>query len=117
MKKLLKILLVILVTLIAVYLALVIFIRIYPRIAPLICQVRGGEYSFYGWSVGGICIVSYKDGGRLCTNSKECKGGCIITTTGQTTGKCKEDNSPIVCSKETLIENRRISPAKFCPMF
>ena len=43
-----------------------------------VCDMNGGELSRAGMAGRPVCIRSYPDGGKPCTSSKECLGGCVI---------------------------------------
>ena len=43
-----------------------------------VCDMNGGELSRAGIEGKLVCIRPYSDGGKPCSSSEECEGGCVI---------------------------------------
>jgi hypothetical protein len=54
-----------------------------------------------------MCVVAYKDAGKVCSDSSQCEGRCIgdrdETPPGQrVAGRCEADNDPCGCTTEII---------------
>ena len=71
------------------------------------CLASGGLVSSRGLSPQPLCVKAYPDGGKPCTDSRECQGGCL---TGRSVeryrsdsygvGRCQFDNAAVGCLAE-----------------
>jgi len=66
------------------------------------CKRSGGTWKPVGMARSMACITGYPDAGKSCTDSSQCKGGCLYdhqrSNGNQVFGKCKEDNNNFGCS-------------------
>jgi hypothetical protein len=73
------------------------------------CSMSGGELTHAGMEAKLMCIHPYPDGGKPCSSSKECIGGCVIyepPVQGQPTpsvGVCRFSHPEFGC--DAPIEN------------
>lgn len=79
------------------------------------CTSKGGEMGRQGMAGGYMCVISYADAGKSCTDGSECESGiCLVDSdkshfnlqSQNVTGVCKADNIPFGCY--TTIENGKI---------
>ena len=65
------------------------------------CKKSGGSWQPVGMRQSMACITKYPDAGKSCTDSSQCKGGCMDVTPhkhmGTRIGKCREDNNRFGC--------------------
>ena len=70
------------------------------------CYSSGGEWSRAGFTGTEGCLITYPDGGKACTKSDQCQGGCIVTQNlsgmgpivgGTVVGECKQTNVGFGC--------------------
>lgn len=65
------------------------------------CEQAGSEWRAVGMKQSMRCITKYPDAGKSCTDSSQCKGGCMDVTPynhkGAPIGKCKVDNDKFGC--------------------
>jgi hypothetical protein len=76
MKKLIKL------AIICVIMLMLIFVGILSGwFSMTLCKLKGGVpfQSLYG---GPFCAMPADDGGKFCTNSSQCKGGCLANLSG-----------------------------------
>ncbi len=71
------------------------------------CVAKGGEVRLEGLRQLPVCVVSYPDAGKVCTDSSECKGRCLASeeitdysASGDVKGRCEADNSVFGCTAE-----------------
>ena len=81
---------------------------------PAACAAAGGEIKPRGMMQIPICIVPYADAGKVCRDTSECAGECILGGTedhgtGPVTGFCQRENAQFGCYAE--IRNGRAQPA------
>ena len=73
-----------------------------PIMRSVGCMISGGRMQSGSAESGNQCILSYIDGGRSCTNSSQCLGGCV-TDKPENLGKkgiCRPTNSKQGCLTE-----------------
>ena len=74
----------------------------------MICETRGGQWKVLGNPFPqppiGICVYATKDGGKPCTDSRECKSRCIAVNSEATSGKCAEWH-PVASNGECTLSN------------
>lgn len=65
------------------------------------CKKSGGIWKPVGMRGSMACITKYPDAGKSCTDSSQCKGGCLDMTPynhkGNPIGKCREDDDVHGC--------------------
>ena len=61
------------------------------------CAAYGGDWIPQGLLGETGCVFTYPDAGQSCTSSDQCLGGCVVDDPTQTTGQCKETDSPFGC--------------------
>lgn len=67
---------------------------------PQQCARDGGRWEYAGGIVreARMCVFSYPDAGRSCSDTGQCRGGCFTDTVptpgqdGPVTGQCAADN-------------------------
>lgn len=78
------------------------------------CIAKGGIMSRQGMAGGYMCVISYADAGKSCTDGSECQSGeCLVDNSSRynpytqtVTGMCKINNSPFGCF--STIENGKV---------
>ncbi len=88
------------------------------------CAQEGGKWQLTCLEQEYRCIKPYKDAGKICSDSSECDGECIVDITikcdevgkcsspkvpniGEpSTGVCQQDNDP--CGSFVIIRNGRV---------
>jgi len=74
------------------------------------CRADGGTVRNVCRRQWPACVVPYSDGGKLCTDSAQCKGKCLIDTEADNDfepgddaeGICQRDNDPCGCKIEVV---------------
>lgn len=65
------------------------------------CKKSGGTWQPVGMRQSMACITKYPDAGKSCTDSSQCKGGCMDVTPynhkGARIGKCRVDDNRFGC--------------------
>lgn len=65
------------------------------------CKKAGDTWRPVGIQQSMACIKKYPDAGKSCTDSSQCKGGCMDVTPyghkGKPIGKCRVDNDSFGC--------------------
>ncbi len=68
------------------------------------CAAYGGDWIQQGLIGDMMCVFTYPDGGKQCTSSDECIGGCFVQEEGfdmegmdMMKGHCKHTDSPFGC--------------------
>lgn len=84
------------------------YVFLYFSRSVALCGLRGGTIHSASSEAGTECIIKYPDGGRKCTNSLQCLGGCVTDKVSQLgkEGICKINNSNQGCF--TKIEEKEI---------
>lgn len=80
--------------------------------AEMLCAEEGGVWQKVGVLGKYQCIHTYSDGGKMCTSSSQCQGGCIATTGNGTAGSCKRDDNPFGCYQ--FIEDKNAGKPVLC---
>ena len=75
------------------------------------CENEGGEWIQAGLSQEFRCVHKYFDGGKPCSSSNECIGGCIVSDLSGS-AYCKHDDNPFGCY--ATIEDFREQPSIIC---
>lgn len=77
------------------------------------CKKSGGTWQPIGMRQSMACITKYPDAGKSCTDSSQCKGGCLDVTphdhVGDRIGKCKTDDDHFGCTTY-LTQGKRDGP-------
>ena len=63
------------------------------------CVQRGGKYEQVGMFASWACVIPYPDGGRICSDDSQCKGGCIFEFGGGGSEPKKGDRTSGVCQR------------------
>ncbi|MCX5797163.1 MAG: hypothetical protein NTY77_16860 [Elusimicrobia bacterium] len=74
------------------------------------CAARGGKLFRAPHARGYFCFLQYADGGKDCTDRKQCQGGCYLDNQiarpnpagSQAEGHCSYDSSPYGCKTEIV---------------
>ena len=81
----------------------------YPRVMGTTevaaCESKGGSVQRRGLADLQICVKPYADAGKICTDSVQCQGRCIIVTDfpaegEMVEGSCQTDNALFGCYAE-----------------
>lgn len=70
------------------------------------CLARGGKVERAGILNVERCTLPYSDGGKLCIDSSNCSGKCVVDDTNKTNGAfsgiCQIDDNPFGCYSEVV---------------
>ena len=66
------------------------------------CLAKGGTIRRVGMRGNLMCVKTYRDAGKQCTDSSQCLGGCYLAHVTPSPGKkakgvCRRDDSPYGC--------------------
>ncbi len=70
------------------------------------CRTAGGDWRPICRMQKPACVITYKDGGKSCSDGSQCQGDCVAEITiaaavTPATGKCSTSSDP--CGCKTLI--------------
>jgi hypothetical protein len=74
------------------------------------CRANGGTIRNVCRLQLPACVVPFADGGKRCTDSRQCKGKCLLDTETDrplrpgdyADGRCQRDNDPCGCKIEVM---------------
>lgn len=76
------------------------------------CSARGGAIQPVCMSGGLTCVVRYRDGGKRCSDKRDCMGACLYEGSGPApttaVGSCQRTNDPCGCKAQ--IRHGRVEP-------
>lgn len=77
------------------------------------CSARGGTIQAVCMLGELVCVVRYRDGGKRCTDKRDCTGECLYERRDpappHATGSCQRTNDP--CGCKAPIHHGRVQPA------
>lgn len=77
------------------------------------CRARGGTIQPVCMLGEIFCVVPYRDGGKRCTDKRDCTGECLYEgrepAPPKATGSCQRTNDP--CGCKAPIHHGRVQPA------
>lgn len=77
------------------------------------CRARGGTMQPVCMMGQLFCVVRYRDGGKRCTDKRDCIGACLYEgpdpAPSPATGSCQRTNDP--CGCKAPIHHGRVRPA------
>jgi hypothetical protein len=77
------------------------------------CRARGGTLQPVCMLGELFCVVPYRDGGKRCTDKRDCTGECLYEgrepAPSKATGSCQRTNDP--CGCKAPIHHGRVKPA------
>lgn len=63
------------------------------------CSAAGGRWGVWGLQRASFCMRTYADGGKSCTDSSQCKGKCLQSTSDES-AHCEHDELSFGCFAE-----------------
>lgn len=91
-----------------------------PGSSPTGCAERGGIIALRS-SGRTFCKIDFPDGGRICADTSDCLGGCVISaayprqSSGRVTGTCRASNASDGCL--TPVVNGTAAEGARCALF